>query len=187
MTRRIAMRAARPSRKAARRRRGEGKRLSSRGYILVEAAVAMAVLSIGMLGIHGAMRETGITGAQARDFTQARFLLERLIVETELQPMLVEGTETGEFEGALSRFRWRRTISKVTAPPPPELLVKPPWLGRRPGAPSGPPRRFGAMRSPYLGKISATVRWTRNGRPFERTVETLFSPEKLYVPPEYRS
>ncbi|MBI4560128.1 MAG: hypothetical protein HY706_21245 [Candidatus Hydrogenedentes bacterium] len=137
-----------------------------RGYILVEAMVAMVVLSLGILALRSAQQQTTLARGQARDYTQARFLLERLIAELEILPILREGASSGVFEGDFSRFRWSRTVSRVSLPgmePPVQLL--PGMMVQAPDA--------------FVGKITATVFWTRSGQEFQETVETLVAPAKL--------
>ena len=135
--------------------------------------IAMMVLSVGMIGINRAMQQTIIVRGQARDITQARFLLEETIAMLELQPQLVEATGAGQFEGKNSRFSYKWQVSKVDVPEPPI----PPDL---------PPEEVEKFKlsAPYLAKIEATISWERSWRQYEQTAQTLLTPEKLFVPKE---
>ena len=146
-------------------------RAGSRGWILVETLVALMVLSVGVLAVNQALQDALLTRAMARDFTQARFLLEQVVSDLELQPLLIEGAaKNGAFGEAFERFAYHYEVSRVELP-----------------APELPPLAIGTLAQPlqlpvsYLGKIRVTVTWTRAGRSFERAVETLIAPEKLYI------
>ena len=132
------------------------------GYILVETLVAMAVLSITMVTIHNALGQAALTHAQARDFTQARFLLNQKMGDYRLNTALEEGQQSGDFGAALSRFRWQASVSKA----PLTAL-----------AASADPRA-GSLKltAPFLGKIVITVQWTTGKQPFEERLETLVAP-----------
>jgi len=143
------------------------------GYIMVETLVAMAVLSIGLVGVHKALREGIKTRGIARDATHARFLLDQKVAELELRPFLFEGTESGSWKGEFSRFEWRYRIEKVELPLPPlpEYIDSQLVIDLE-------------MPVSYLGRISATISWVRSGQRFTRTAETLIAPERLIVPLE---
>jgi hypothetical protein len=143
------------------------------GYILFETLVAMTLLSIGLIAINRAMRETILVRGVSRDHTQARFLLEDLIGNLELQPELNETSGSGQFEGDLARFSYKWAVSKVEVPEPPMPPDMPPEEAEK--------LKLSAF---YLAKIEATVSWQRSGRSYEQTAQTLWTPEKLFVPEE---
>ncbi|MCX5758208.1 MAG: hypothetical protein NTU83_06820, partial [Candidatus Hydrogenedentes bacterium] len=89
------------------------------GYILFEALMALSLLSMSLIVIHNGLRQTILVREQARDYTQARFLLENVMAKVELQPLLTQATDSGGFQGELSRFHWTWKVSKVDIPPPP--------------------------------------------------------------------
>lgn len=141
------------------------------GWILIETLVALMVLSIGILAVNRAMQEATLTRAMARDFTQARFLLEQVASELDLQPILIDGdTHQGDFGKDYPRFSYQWNVSRVDLP-----------------APQLPPLAQAALTQPlqlpssYLGKVTVKVSWTRAGRTFDRTLETLIAPEKMYT------
>jgi hypothetical protein len=140
------------------------------GYMLMEALCAMAVLSISMVAIHGALRQASITRAQARDYTQVRFLLQDRMSELELQPMLAAGKWTGVYDGDLSRFSWETSVERVPIAPP--RLDSPPPIP----VPGGPPPLEPVVE---MGRLTVTVRWTRSGQTFSETVQTLVGPERF--------
>lgn len=144
---------------------------SSRGYILVEAVMAMAMLSVGSLAIQGALRQAVMTRGIAQDYTEARFLLERILAMVEIQPMLTQDSGEGVFEPPYERFSWKYEISKIDLPEPPIPA----------NIPEEELEKF-KLQVRYVTKIVATVSWSRRDREFEETVETLWVPEKLFVP-----
>jgi len=145
---------------------------AARGYILLETLVAMALLSITMLPIHHSMRDAIQMRGHAEDFTTARFLLDDLLLEQALQPEVVAANGNGTFAAPHERFQYSWTITRVDVPwpaPAPHLT---------------PEQYMDLMQSfqGYMGKISATVSWTRAGQPFEATAETLMPTDWLWQP-----
>ena len=141
------------------------------GYILLECLVALAVLSTSVLVMQRAMRQSLAVRGQARDYTQARFLLEELIAEVLLQPELMESQDQGAFTEENARFTWTRAIEKIKIPvPPPPPNVTPD--SKEPKLPIV-----------YLGRVTATVSWSRSGASYSESLETLIPPGQLWVPP----
>lgn len=145
------------------------------GYILVEAVMAMGLLSVGIVAIQGAMRQSIVVRGQARDYTVARFLAEQKLAEVEIQPVLSESSRSGSFPGEYSRFRWEWKVSRVEVPTP----VIPADV---------PPEQLGQFKlnARYLAKIELVILWKRSGREYKEKIETLYGPEKLFVPEELR-
>lgn len=143
----------------------------TKGYILLETVVALLVLSIGGLAINRALHQALLARAQARDYTRARFLLDERLSLVEMQPVLTEGSQSGRFEDEFCEFAWTTTVSKVLLPMREALQGVP---GDVLTTRTSPVR--------YMGKVRVTVQWHRAGQPFERSVETLVAPEKLFVP-----
>lgn len=149
------------------------------GYILFETVAALAVFSASILVIQGAFQRAIATRALAQDYTQVRFLLDQKMAELELQPQLVEGEDSGNFEGNLSRFSYQWKVSKIDLPEPPI----PPDL---------PPEQQQNLKLKvnYITKIQVTISWTRGkgdkGKAEEHkvTASTIWDPEKLFVPQE---
>ncbi len=146
------------------------------GYILIEAAVAMVLLSIGALTVHRTIQEAVRTRGQAQDYTRARFLLEQVMADLESQPELVEHSDRGRFEGEHARFSWDYRVRRVNLP--------------KPGRPLRPPPEGEKIKKftypegqEYLAHLRATVSWTRSGRPFSESYETLLAPEALWQRP----
>ena len=147
-------------------------RQGARGYIFVETVVAMGLLSVSMLVIQGAVRQAIITRGQAQDFTTARFLLEEVMAERELQPEMPEGSGSGRFDPPNARFAYEWELSKVKVPRP----QMPPDLSK------DEIEQFKKMFKGYMGKLVATVRWSRAGQEREAVGETLLKPEQLWLP-----
>lgn len=139
------------------------------GWVLIETLVAMVLLSVGVLAINRALREAIETRAIARDYTTARFLLEERMGELEMQPLLKEGDSgAGAFGENHPRFSYSWAIAKVDIPTPPIPADLQPFFLEPPELPD-----------PHLGKISVTITWTRAGRDFDATAETLVSGSRL--------
>lgn len=150
------------------------RRASEGGYILLEALVALTLLGVISYSIHGTFQQALMTRGQAQDYTRARFLLEKVVADQQLQPLVVERADDGFFDGEENdRFQWEYQIKKIRLPKPPEPTTPPP-----PGT-SRPPFRY-PLDGGFLVHIVATVSWTRGGQEFSESIETLFSPQKLW-------
>lgn len=153
---------------------GQGDRRGRRshtGYILFETLVAVALLSIGAVAANKAIYQASLVRAYARDATQARFLLEQLMGDCELKPMLIAGTTQGDFGVGYPGFRWECTVTLEA--------VRLPVVPRNAGTPSLPSSQYPARQ---LGKLRVAVMWSRTGRDFVETLETLVPPERVVVP-----
>jgi len=130
----------------------------------------MALLSVGMVSVQGALRQANYTRALARDRTDARFLLEQVVGAVEIQPSLEFGTVNGDFPGH-PRFSYTYTISadEIPAPAVPRNL---------PPSAQAAAQNFQLPVS-MIGHLKVVVEWTRLGKQFSETVETLFPPERL--------
>jgi type II secretory pathway pseudopilin PulG len=147
---------------------------SESGYILLEAMVALALLGVISYSIHGTFQQALLTRAQAQDYTRARFLLEQLVADRQLQPIVTQGAGDGFFTGETDeRFQWAYQIQKVNLPKPPKP-INPPKEGT-----TRPKFRY-PKDSAYLVHVVATVSWRRGGQDFSESIETLFSPRKLW-------
>ena len=156
----------------------------TRGYILVETLTAMAILSISVLAMNGALRQATLTMAMARDFTQARFVLEQVVGSVELKQIVDPGGASGRYGGSLSHFQWSYEITTIEMPVPPVQLN-----------PENPAHaqllqrlmnEDGEIELPvhYIPMVRAEVTWTRGGQRFTEVVETLLDPDRLRVEDE---
>lgn len=145
----------------------------SRGYVLVECVVAMAVLSITMMGIQQSLRQAIIATAMAQDYTTCRRLMENLMAEIEMEPWVYERQEQGTFAAPNSRFTYKWEITKVEVPRPPlpEDIPKP----QRDQLAQG----FQG----YMPKVRVEIEWVRAGLARTRVGETLLDPSRLWFPP----
>jgi hypothetical protein len=148
------------------------------GYVLLEAVGALAVLSVGIVGVQQAMREVVLTRAQARDFTQARFLLEELISELQVRPQLSEGKHSGGYGENYPRFRWEYVVKRVDMPEAQMQLPQQqqPVQGAAPGVPPPPQMQIPVR---FMGQIKVTISWTLASHKYSRSLETLCQPERL--------
>lgn len=151
-------------------------RRRDRGYILVETIVAMGLLSISMIVIQSAIRQAIITRGQAQDYTTARFLMQQIVAEREMELETPESSGKGAFEEPYARFSYEWGLTKVKVPRPriPEDF------------PSGQLDMLKRTFKGYMGKLRVEIQWTRAGRPFSAVGQTLLRPEQLWLPPEER-
>lgn len=151
-------------------------RARAAGYILIETAVAVLLLSVGAFAVHRTIQEAIRTRGQAQDFTRARFLLDQRMAELMAQPVLTERRAQGRFAGQDDRFSWSSDIRRVNVPVP-KAPLRP-----RPDAPPAPPFEFPGNRD-YLARVQVTVSWERGGMDFSESYETLLPPQRLWQPP----
>lgn len=151
-------------------------RARAAGYILIETAVAVLLLSVGAFAVHRTIQEAIRTRGQAQDFTRARFLLDQRMADVLAQPVLVEKREQGRFTGQDDRFTWNSDIRRVNMPVP-----KAPMRPREDGPPAAP-FEFPRDRD-YLARVHVTVSWERGGMNFSETYETLLPPQRLWQAP----
>ncbi|MDZ4860313.1 MAG: hypothetical protein SGI88_15150 [Candidatus Hydrogenedentes bacterium] len=152
------------------------RRSRKEGWVLMETLVALVLLSIGVLAINRALRETLATRAIARDYTTARFLLEEKMGELEIQTGHLEGASSaGDFGEKQQRFSYAWSVARVDLPEPVIPVELQPFVIDLPELPE-----------PYLGRISVTISWTRAGRNYSATAESLLSSKRLLVkePPD---
>ena len=74
-----------------------GRRKTICGYILIETAVALVLLSVGAMTVHRTIQEAIRTRGQAQDYTRVRFLLDQAVADLELQPELIVHAAQGQF------------------------------------------------------------------------------------------
>lgn len=144
----------------------------SRGYILVEAVTAMAILSIAAVTVQRAVHTAVLARGLARDYTTAQFLLERINADCALEPRIAAGeAHAGTFPPPDERFSYRWVLEKVDLP--------------LPNLPSGlPPEQAAELASKvvdHMGELHIEVAWTRGGEPFSIAAETLLSPERTWI------
>lgn len=143
--------------------------MNRRGYILVEAVMAMMVLSVSMVTLQAGLRQGIFVRGQARDYTEARFLLDNIIAKLNLQPQLVESSSSGNYMG--EKYHWEWQVSKIDLPVPPMPASAPVDMEPKP------------LPVTYIAKVRIKITWSRWGRDFEEQAETLWAPERLWQPP----
>ncbi|HOV31740.1 MAG TPA: hypothetical protein PLX23_00075 [Candidatus Hydrogenedens sp.] len=147
---------------------------STVGYILFEAVFSMALLSIAGLTFQSALRQAILTRGQANDYTTARFLLEQINSEIELQPQYEETEKSGSFPEPNDRFSYEWKISRISIPKPELPPEIPPELREN----------LIKMFHDYIAKVDIWIRWQRAGMKFEVHAQNSFQPEKLWTPEE---
>ncbi|MCX8066060.1 MAG: hypothetical protein N3G21_12975 [Candidatus Hydrogenedentes bacterium] len=146
------------------------------GYILFEVLFSLALLSIAGMTLQSALRQAILTRGQAEDYTTARFLLNKVISEIELRPQLVEEEKEGTFSSPYERFSYKWKISKLSVPMPQLPSTLPP----------GMKESLESQFKDYMAKVDLSIIWHRAGMKFEIKTQTLYQPEKLWLPPEER-
>jgi hypothetical protein len=145
------------------------KRQSTSGYILFEAVVSLAVLSVGVLAINTGMRDAIKLRGLAEDHTRVAFLMEQFMGEMEMQPVLPRESTRGVFPAPNDRFSYSWNVEAV------ELPVGEIRAGDLPvDTPTG--WRLPAYE---MGRLTLTVTWERQGEQYSQTVETLVPQQRL--------
>ena len=145
-----------------------------RGYILVEAVTAMAVLSIAAIIVQQSVHTAVLARGLARDYTIAQYLLERISADRALEPCIAAGeAHMGTFPSPDDRFSYRWVVEEV------DLAL--------PNLPRGlPPEQAAELASKLvdpMGRLHIEITWTRGGEPFSIFAETLLSPEQTWTVP----
>ncbi len=148
----------------------------SGGYILFEVLFSLALLSIAGITLQSALQQAILTRGQAQDYTIARFLLNQIVSEIELQPQLVEEEKEEQFPPPYDRFSYKWKVSKLEVPMP-ELP---------PNLPPDMKENLKKIYKNYMAKLDIWIKWHRAGMKFETHAQTLYQPEKLWLPPEER-
>jgi len=146
----------------------------NQGYILLEAMVAMVVLSLGAVMVHSVLRQGVLTRGQAQDYASVQFLMDGLMADIELRPALQAESRSGAFDEYDGRFTYRYTIRKVAVPYP------------KPTPSSNPkkrPRGIPPDRS-FMVHVRADILWSRGGVPFRVSREMLYGPDRYFQPAE---
>jgi Tfp pilus assembly protein PilV len=149
-------------------------RARSRGYIMVETLVAMAILSISALVIQESIRQAIVARGQAMDYTTARFLLEKVMADRMLVYEQPEGKGEGVFDPPFERFSYSWEVQRVEIPMPdlPTMMTPDEILF------------FKTNYVKYMGKLSAKVNWSRAGMAFSAAAEALLRKDLVWMPPD---
>jgi len=95
--------------------------MRQRGFTLIEIVVAMAILGVGLIVIIELFAGGLRLGRTSEEFSKAVSLARMKLEEVSLNPVLQEGSETGEFD---KDFRWQVAVKKMDILPverPPEF------------------------------------------------------------------
>lgn len=145
-----------------------------RGYILVEAVTAMAVLSITAVTVQRAVHTAVLARGLSQDYTTGQFLLERIAADCALEPRIAAGEEhAGAFPPPHERFNYTWTLEKVDLPLP-EVPA---------GLAQEQREALDSELLAYMGKLRIEIGWKRGGEPFSVVAETLLSPERTWLDP----
>ncbi len=144
------------------------------GSILLETVVAMAVLSVCILGIQQSLRQALLNYVLAQDYEEAGQLMRQVAAEQELQPQGVERKKQGTFKAPHDRFRYRYDVKKVAMPP----------LEFSPSLPAQERRTLERAYTDYVGCLLVEISWERGGDTFTVTGETILAPGLLWQPPK---
>lgn len=90
------------------------RRVSNRGFTLVEMIVATLLLAIGVVGALAAFTSSTNASAVAEKIQTASLLAQRHLTETELQAdSLSTGEQSGDFGEDYPGFRWRQRVEST--------------------------------------------------------------------------
>ncbi len=84
-----------------------------RGFSLLELVVAIAVLTVGMLGVLRAVSQGINASRAAADRTLGVELAEQKLTELVVNPELEPGVEAGDFGELQPRFGWESTVEET--------------------------------------------------------------------------
>ncbi len=146
------------------------------GYILFEVLFSLALLSMAGITLQYALQQAILTRGQAQDYTTARFLLNKIISEIELKPQLVQEEKEDKFPPPYDRFSYKWKVSKLEIPMPDLPSNLPPPVREN----------LEKIFKDYMTKVDVSIMWHRAGMKFEIDSQTLYQPEKLWLPPEER-
>ena len=148
---------------------------NNQGYILLETIVAVVILGISSITIHGVIRQSILTRGQVQDYTQVRFLMEDYMTRLELRNKINPGTGSGTFDDGSGRFAYTYTIKPVAIP------VK--LIAMQPGIENEINQINNELKNTsQLLHIELTVNWKRGRTEFDETIETLLPKSKLFIP-----
>jgi len=95
--------------------------MRQRGFTLIEIVVALAILGVGLIVIIELFAGGLRLGRTSEEFSKAVSLARMKLEEVSLNPVLEEGSESGEFD---KDFRWQVAVKKMDILPverPPEF------------------------------------------------------------------
>jgi general secretion pathway protein I len=95
--------------------------MRQRGFTLIEIVVALAILGVGLIVIIELFAGGLRLGRTSEEFSKAVSLARMKLEEVSLNPVLQEGSESGEFD---KDFRWQVAVKKMDILPverPPEF------------------------------------------------------------------
>lgn len=144
------------------------------GSVLLETVVAMAVLSVCIVGIHQSLRQALLNYVLAQDYEEAGQLMRQVAAEQELQPQGIERKKDGTFKPPHDRFRYRYSVKRVDMPP----------LQFSPSLPPDRRRTLERQYTDYVGCLLVEISWERGGNAFSVTGETILAPGLLWQPPD---
>jgi len=145
-----------------------------RGSVLLETVVAMAVLSVCILGIHQSLRQALLNYVLAQDYEEAGQLMRQVAAEQELQPQGIERKKQGAFKAPHDRFQYQYSVKRVDMPP----------LEFSPRLPPADRALLERSYTDYVGCLLVEISWERAGSSFSVKGETILAPGLLWQPPK---
>lgn len=97
------------------------------GYILLEATIAMIVISVGLVGVSRAFRTAGVASEHADRVRTATSLAEQRLAELRLAPPGTLGNREGAFAEPHAAFRWRTAVQPAERAAYDSVLVEVSW------------------------------------------------------------
>ena len=140
------------------------------GYILVEALVALGLLSVSIGVIQGALHQAILTKGQANDYTEAKWVLESIMAQKKLEAPLQEGQGKGVLR---DRYEYTWQVDTIDLPVPDMPLDAPPEQLQH----------FNVLVEQIpknMGRLRVQLRWYRAGQLREVSAECLLAPDQLW-------
>ncbi|HIE50795.1 MAG TPA: prepilin-type N-terminal cleavage/methylation domain-containing protein [Armatimonadetes bacterium] len=106
--------------------------MHSKGFTLLELIVALAIMTLGLVGVLHALSAALVASRTAEDYTTAAMLAQQKLEELLLLPEPEVGEDAGDFGELFPRFQWESTVEETELENYYHLSVTVSWqTGRR--------------------------------------------------------
>ncbi|MFH1854074.1 MAG: prepilin-type N-terminal cleavage/methylation domain-containing protein [Candidatus Omnitrophota bacterium] len=104
-----------------------GRKGSNKGFLLLEAMVSIAILSIGLVVILSSFTRSIRAKELSEDYFKAGLLLEEKIFELSTAPDIEEGVSEGVFSDFGNRFSWSLIVARLEGEGLKEISLEVSW------------------------------------------------------------
>ncbi|RJP58103.1 MAG: hypothetical protein C4541_08730 [Candidatus Auribacter fodinae] len=131
------------------------KLVSQYGFLLMEAVLAIMIVSAGTVAIMRTYATSLAAGTISQQYLEASMLIEQIIAQTLSQQEITAGLTNGSFEYPYEAYSWEQTVEEVY----PEFEMTEEEMAEEP-VPPGTETEDTAQQAVYLlKKISVKVMW----------------------------